>query len=99
MISNIQGKWYDEVILQLNYPEIADVTSEDYVAKSFKGNQIEEVQRPFIVCAKEESTLKVEPWLGEVVVWTFPAGVPYPMPLRKILKDAGNSKTSIQIAY
>jgi len=99
MITNIAGSFDDQVILQLNYPEIANVASEDYVAKTFKGNQTQQIQRPFVVCAKEETTLKVEPWNGEAVVWTFPAGVPYPMPLRKIFNDVGNSKTSIQISY
>lgn len=98
MITNIGGNFDDAVILQINYPEIANVASADYVAKTFKGNQVHEIQRPFIICAKEECTLKVEPWNGVAVVWTFPAG-PYPMPIRKILHDAGNSKTSIQIAY
>lgn len=99
MITNIAGSFDDQVILQLNYPEIADVSSVDYVAKTFKGNQPQNIQRPFVVCAKEETTLKVEPWNGVAVVWTFPAGVPYPMPLRKIIKDNGNTKTSIQISY
>ena len=98
MNTNNQGKWYDEIILQCNYPEIADVSSVDYVAKTLKGNQIDTLQRPFIVAHSEAVTLKVEPWLGDVVTWTFPAG-PYPMPLRKIIKDAGNTKTSIQITY
>jgi len=99
MNSNIVGKFYDEVILELCYPEIADVSVDDYIAKSFRGNKPKELQHPFVVCAKEEVTLKVESWLGNVVVWTFPAGVPYPMPLRKIFNDAGNTKTSIQISY
>ena len=98
MRSNVIGKFYDEVILQLNYPEVADVSAETYVAKTFKGNQVQTEQHPFIVCAKEETTLKVEPWNGEILVWTFPVG-PYPMLLRKIIFDAGNTATSIQIAY
>lgn len=101
MFNKNRGKWYDEVILQLNYPEIADVSVADYEAKTFKGNQTEEKQRPFIVCAKQEVTLKVLPWLsqdGQPIPWTFPA-VPYPMPLRKILNDPGNTDTEIQIAY
>ena len=99
MKSNIEGSFYNDVILELCYPEIADVSAVDYVAKTFRGNNIEEKQRPFVVCAKEETTLKVEAWLGNIVVWTFPAGVTYPMPLRKIIKDVGNTKTSIQISY
>jgi hypothetical protein len=98
MENKVRGKWYDEVILQCNYPEIANVSAQDYVAKTFKGNQIETQQRPFIIAHNTEVTLKVEPWLGEVVSWTFTAG-PYPMPLRRILHDAGNTATSIQIAY
>jgi hypothetical protein len=98
MIADNRGKWYDEVFLQVNYPEVADVSAEDYTAKTFKGNQVSTEQRPFIICAKEEVTLKVLPWLGEAVVWTFPAG-PYPMPIKKILNDQANTATSIQIAY
>lgn len=99
MDSNIVGKFYDDVILECCYPEIADVSIADYVAKEFAGNKVVKKQHPFVVCAKEETTLKVESWLGNVVVWTFPAGVPYPMPLRKIFNNVGNTKTSIQISY
>ena len=95
---HIEGQFYDDIILQCMYPEVADVSAEDYVAKSFSGKKKEEKQRPFIVCAKEEVTLKVETWLGTVITWTFPVG-PYPMPLKRIIHDAGNSKTSIQISY
>lgn len=98
MKNNIEGSFYDEVIMQLCYPEIADVSAEDYTAKSFKGNQVKTKQRPFIVCAKEETTLKVESWFGNIVTWTFPVG-PYAMPLRRIFHDAANSKTTIQISY
>ena len=99
MISNIQGKWYDDVILQGNYPKIVDVSAADFDNPAFQGNQVSPaVQRPFIICQDEPVTLKVEPWLGEVVIWNFTAG-PYPMPLRRIIKDAANSKTTIQIAY
>jgi len=98
MIADNRGKWYDEVFLQCNYPEVVDVSSADYVAKSFRGNQISSEQRPFIICAKEEVTLKVLPWLGTAVTWTFPAG-PYPMPIQKILTDPANTATTIQIAY
>lgn len=98
MIANTQGKYYDDVFLQINYPEVADVSAADYVAKTFRGNQVSEEQRPFIICAKVEVTLKVLPWLGEAVTWTFPAG-PYPMPIKKILKDDANTATEIQIGY
>jgi len=98
MIADNRGKWYDDVFLQCNYPELADVSAVDYEAKTFRGNQVSEEQRPFIVCAKEEVTLKVLPWLGEAITWTFPAG-PYPMPIKKIIKDDANTATEIQIAY
>jgi hypothetical protein len=98
MENKLRGKWYDDIMLQCNYPEIADVSEDDYEAKTFQGNQIDQKQRPFIIAHHEQVTLKVEPWLGEVVTWTFPAA-PYPMPLRRILHDAGNTATSIQIAY
>lgn len=98
MIAKNQGKYYDDVFLQINYPKTVDVSTEDYEAETFKANQVETKQRPFIVCAKEQVTLKVLPWLGEAVTWTFPAG-PYPMPLKKILSDPANTATSIQIAY
>lgn len=98
MKNNIEGSFYDEVIMQLCYPEIASVSAADYEAKTFKGNQVETKQRPFIVCAKEETTLKVETWFGNIVTWTFPVG-PYPMPLKRIIKDNANTKTLIQISY
>lgn len=101
MKADNRGKWYDEVFLQLNYPEVADVSAEDYTAKTFKGNQVSTEQRPFIICAKEEVTLKVLPWLSQTglpITWTFSAG-PYPMPIKKIFNDVANTATSIQIAY
>ena len=102
MNSNIFGKFYNEVILEICLPEIADVSENDYEAKSFKlNNRIKEKQHPFIVCHHEAVTLKVVPFYDATetpIVWNFPAG-PYPMPLRKILNDAGNSATSIQIGY
>jgi hypothetical protein len=106
MIANIVGKWYDDVFLQGNYPEVANVSANDYSAKTFAGNQVgPAVQRPFIICEDTPVTLKVQPWLGEPIVWKFTAG-PYPMPLRKIFTDAankvtetGDAITSIQIAY
>ena len=105
MISNVVGRFYDDVILQVNYPEVADVSSVDYTAKTFKGNQVAEQQHPFIICEDQPVTLKVLPWLGEAIVWKFTAG-PYPMLLRKIYHDAankvtesGDAITSIQIGY
>lgn len=95
---NINGNWYNNVILDGNYPEIADVSAAHYVAKSFLGNQVVAEQRPFQLFHPVAVTLKVEPWLGEVVVWDFTAG-PYPMPLRRILNDPANTATSIQICY
>jgi len=97
MNTNNVGKWYDEVLLQYNYPEVANVAAVDYVAKTFKGNQIPEQQHPFYIAEPEAVTLKVEPWLGEVIVWTFAPGAP--MPIRRIITDVANTKTSIQIAY
>lgn len=98
MENKVRGTWYNDVLLDLNYPEIADVSVNDYVAKSFKGNQMTEEQRPFQIAHPAEVTLKVEPWLGEVVVWTFAPGA-FPMRIRRILKDPVNTATSIQIAY
>lgn len=98
MGNKVSGTWYNEIQLDCNYPEIADVSAADYVAKTFKGNQLDNVQRPFLIVHPVAVTLKVEPWLGDVVIWNFTAG-PYPMPLRRILNDAANSATSIQICY
>lgn len=99
MISNIQGRWYDDVILQGNYPKIVDVSADDFDNPPFVGNRVNGAkQHPFIICEDEAVTLKVEPWLGEVVIWNFTPG-PYPLPLRRIINDAANSKTTIQISY
>jgi hypothetical protein len=98
MANTVRGPWYNEIQLDGNYPEIADVAAADYVAKTFKGNQLDNVQRPFLVAHPAPVTLKVEPWLGEVVIWNFTAGL-YPMPLRRIINDAANTATQIQICY
>jgi hypothetical protein len=98
MANTVRGTWYNDIQLDCNYPEIANVAAADYVAKTFKGNQLDNVQRPFILAHPEAVTLKVEPWLGEVVTWNFTAG-PYPMPLRRILNDPANTATQIQICY
>jgi hypothetical protein len=98
MAQTLRGTWYNDIQLDCNYPEIADVSAAHYTAKIFKGNLLTEEQRPFMICHHEPVTLKVEPWLGEALTFKFPAG-PYPMRIRRILHDAGNTATSIQIAY
>lgn len=102
MDTNIKGRFYNEVTLEICKPVIADISENDYVAEVFKYNwTIKEERHPFIVCHNEAVTLKVVPFYDATetpVVWNFPAG-PYPMPLRKILNDAGNSATQIQIGY
>jgi len=102
MKTNVYGEFYDAVMLQIVKPVTVDVSSADYTAQKLNKNtaaiDAEGDQRPFVICQKEEVTLKVETWKGETIVWTFSAG-PYPMPLRKIFTDAGNTATTIQIGY
>jgi len=98
MEQKIVGSYDDPIFLQINYPKIADVSSVDYTAIELKGDDEKTRQRPFVICHNEGVTLKVETWKGDVIVWTFTPG-PYPMPLKKIFKYAGNTATSIQIAY
>lgn len=98
MAGTIRGTWYQDILLDLNYPEIADVSATDYVAKTFKGNQLSSEQRPFQVAHPVAVTLKVEPWLGEVLLWNFTPGA-FPMRIRRILNDPANTATLIQIGY
>lgn len=98
MNQNLVGSYDDPIILQINYPKIVNVASADYTAVSLKGGNGKTVQKPFIICHSVAVTLKVETWKGDIIVWTFTAG-PYPLPLRKIFTDAGNSATTIQIGY
>jgi hypothetical protein len=109
MKANVWGEYYDAVILQIVKPAIADVSSVDYIAQKLDKNTAAiysaAQQKPFIICETQPVTLKVETWKGEVIIWNFTAG-PYPMPLRKIFKDAANkitqsgvAITSIQIGY
>lgn len=109
MKANVWGEYFDAVILQIVKPAIADVSSVDYIALKLNkktaavDNSAE--QKPFVICESQPVTLKVETWKGEVKTWNFTAG-PYPMPLRKIFKEAANkitqsgvAITSIQIGY
>lgn len=109
MISNIEGQYYDKIILQIMRPEKANVSATDYVAKKLNKNGIVDnlngVQSPFILSHPAPLTLKVETWRGEIITWDFNAG-PYPMPLRKIFNDpanvnteTGGAVTEIQIGY
>lgn len=105
----LEGTYYNKVITEISIPEVADVSASDYTAKKFNKFGKEDPkgdQRAFVICHPEAVTLKVLPWLSdEPVVWKFIPG-PYPMPLRKILTDAGNvltdsgvSVATIQIGY
>lgn len=100
--NKIIGSYSEEIILQITTPKIVDVSASDYLAEKLNINtglvDNDGEIRPFILCAKEEVTLKIETWTGTVIVWTFPGG-PYPMLLRRIFTDAGNSATTIQIGY
>ena len=55
MNANIEGEFYNPVILEISVPDIADVSAEDYVAKSLDkyGNENStdhtKKQRPFVV--------------------------------------------------
>lgn len=102
MKTNMYGEFYDAVIMQIVKPVTVDVSSADYTAQKLNKNTaaIDEngEQKPFVICAKAEVTLKVETWKGEPITWTFAAG-PYPMPLRKIFTNLGNTATIIQIGY
>jgi hypothetical protein len=100
MISNIQGEYGNPIVMEIVKPKIIDVSLADYEAETFTLNGTKKaIQHPFVVCAKEEVTLKVLPFYGtEPLTWTFTQG-PYPMPLKKIFADAGNSASEIQIGY
>lgn len=106
MANSIQGSFYDQVILQIMIPGTVDVSAEDYEAKVIDNYGREasgdpsEKQRPFVVLPTADTTLKVETWLGKVIVWTFKVGEP-PILLRKILHDAVNNsiQTGIRIGY
>ncbi|MGV8094520.1 MAG: hypothetical protein AB2L24_21915 [Mangrovibacterium sp.] len=98
MIANIQGEFYDPVILQMMFPKIVDVSATDYEAEEIGNYEVNKKKRPFIVAHPNPVTLKVETWLGEVLTWTFTSG-PYPMLLQRIFHDAANSQTLIQISY
>lgn len=109
MITNIQGEFYDDVILQVMRPELADVSAADYTAKKLAKTGVVDntngTQRPFVICHPEAVTLKVETWLGITITWKFMAGY-NPMPLKRIYNDAANvitesdeAITEIQIGY
>jgi len=113
MISNIEGAFYDAVILQIMVPEVADVSAEDYEAKKLdKYGEIstkDEHLKPFIMCHPVSVRAKVQTWLGKEITWTFEAGKD-PMPLKKIFANpapvlvenggaTATTITSIQIGY
>ncbi len=101
MKSNVWGEYYDAVILQIVKPKLADVSSVDYSAEKINKNTVvvdaDAEVRPFIVCEPMPVTLKVQTWKGDIVTWNFTAGA-YPMPLRKIFKDAANKLTETGVA-
>ena len=98
------GSFYNDVITECSIPEVIDVSESDYTAKSFNKSGTEDaddaIQRPFIIAHPEEITLRVVPWLGTELTWTFTPSV-FPMPLKKIISGhADNSaETDIQISY
>lgn len=95
----IRDEYNIEVILQCMDPKIVDVTSADYVAEASTKKVGESgIASPFILAHPVEVTLKVETWLGTIITWTFTPG-PYPMPLKRILTDAGNTVKILQISY
>src|SRR5690554_5653528 len=98
METKLEGSYYNKVITEIVKPVVVDVSAEDYEAETFKLNgQITEEQRAFVVAHHEPVTLKVLPFYSnDPVTWNFPEG-PFPMPLRKIYNDVGNSATTIQI--
>lgn len=100
MDTKIFGKYNNEPALELLVPKIADVSAGDYTAETFAlANEKNPAQRPFYICHHTAVTLTVLPWFSEdEIQLTIPAG-PWPMPMRKISNDVGNSATSIQIAY
>lgn len=98
MKNKLQGTWGNMLTMDCNYPEIANVTTNDYVAKSFPGPKNTEVQKPFFICHSEPVTLRLQPWLGDAVTWSFTAG-PYPMPIRSIISHEDNTAQLIQICY
>ena len=115
MNANIEGEFYNPVILEISVPDIADVSAEDYVAKSMDkyGNENStdhtKKQRPFVVSHPKSLKMKVLTWLGKEITWTFEVGKD-PIPLKKIFAtpapvvvqngDATETTvTSIQVGY
>lgn len=102
MEAKLTGNFNNDVITELNIPEVVDVSTNDYEAKKFNDFGEEDgpgaEQRHFIIAETEDVTLKVETRLGTIITWNFSAG-PYPMPLKRIIADQVNTKTTIQIAY
>ena len=105
---SLQGYFYNKPVLEFNVPDKADVGTSDYSAKKVtKDGKISDAgeQRPFYIADSKGVTLKVETWGGEIVTWNFGTDG-YPLPLRKIFKDAGNviteseeAITEIQVCY
>jgi len=113
MQANIQGEFYDAIILQVMVPEVADVSVASYEAKKLDkyGNisTKDEDLKPFIMCHPVSLRAKVQTWLGKEITWTFEAGKD-PLPLKKIFNTpapvlvqdgtpTATTVTSIQIGY
>ena len=109
MISNIQGKYDEDVKLHIYHPRLADVSAEDYTAASFTIRNGQTVQVPFYVCHPLSLYMKVTFWDGVTSLWTFEAGKD-PIPVKKIfatptpvvVEDGAATETEvteIQVGY
>jgi hypothetical protein len=99
--------------LDINYPDVADVSETDYTAKKLTRDGEEDntngEQRPFIPSHPVSLRMKVETWLGKTITWTFEPGKD-PIPLKKIFaspapllvqngETTATEVTTIQVGY
>ncbi len=108
MRNEIRGYFYNYPKLEIAVPDIADVTNDDYIAKSFTKQGVEsedpKLQQPFYISHPVSLQMKVETWLGKIVEdWIFEAGKD-PIQLRKIFKtpapvtvDADGNPTGTEV--
>lgn len=100
MITNNQGRFYDDIILQGYLPKTIDVSENNYTAEAVSvkiGEQGKPI--PFILAHPRQVTLKVLFWnKQDPEVWTFLAGE-RPLLLRTIYSDPANTESTLQITY
>ncbi len=108
MISSLRGYFYNYPKLEIAVPDVADVTNENYIAKSFTKQGVEsedpKLQQSFYICHPVSLQMTVETWLGKIVEnWIFEPGKD-PVQLRKIFKtpapvivDADGNPTETEV--